>query len=92
LKAGSEEAISSDTESEFDEHSVAVGDNSNVSGSQDKIWSRPQHLFYSGGVHPFIGIEDTRGFTCEQGLFTDNCLFYIPHGYDLTMDAHDFLT
>jgi hypothetical protein len=54
LETDSDEAISSDSESEPHEDTVAA-DNNNVTGSQDKIWSRPQHAWNSGGVHPFIG-------------------------------------
>jgi hypothetical protein len=55
LETDYDEAISSDSESELDEDNVAAGDNNNVTGSRDNIWSRPQHPWNSGGAHPFIG-------------------------------------
>jgi hypothetical protein len=49
---------------------LVEGDNSDVSESQDKIWSRPQHPWNSGGVHYITGglrrFEDTRGIPCEH--------------------------
>jgi hypothetical protein len=53
LETDSDEGISSDSESEHDEDNVAAGDN-NVTESRHNIWSRPQHPWNSGGVHPFI--------------------------------------
>jgi hypothetical protein len=55
LETDSDKAISSDSESELDEDTVET-DNNNMSGSQANIWSRPQHPWNSGGVHPFIGV------------------------------------
>jgi hypothetical protein len=55
FESESNEAVSSDSESGLDEATVAVGDNSNVNRTQNKIWSRPQHPWNSGGVfHPVI--------------------------------------
>jgi hypothetical protein len=51
--------------SEFDEDTAAAGDNNNVTGSHNKIWSRPQHPWNSGGVYPFIG-----AFVAFSGLKT----------------------
>jgi hypothetical protein len=56
LETGSDEAVSSDGESELHEDTVAAGDNNNGTGSQDNIWSRLLHQWNSGGVHPFIGV------------------------------------
>jgi hypothetical protein len=55
LESDSDEAVSSDSESELDDDTVPAGDNINVSGSQDNIWLRPQHTCNSGGIHTFIG-------------------------------------
>jgi hypothetical protein len=57
LETDSEEEISSDSESHLDEHTVTAGDNSNVTGRQDNILSRPQHPWNSGGFHPFISFH-----------------------------------
>jgi hypothetical protein len=54
LETKSDEAISSDSENELEEDTVATGDN-NVTGSRGNIWSRLQHPWNSGGGHPFIG-------------------------------------
>jgi hypothetical protein len=56
LETGCDEAISSDSESELEEDTLAVSDNNNAIGSQDKIWSRPQHVLNSDGVHSFVGV------------------------------------
>jgi hypothetical protein len=53
LETGSNDAVSSGSESELVEDNVAADDNNNVTGSRDNIWSRPQHPWNSGGVHPF---------------------------------------
>jgi hypothetical protein len=44
LESDSDEAVSSDSESEADEATVAACDDSIVSRSIDKIWSKPQKL------------------------------------------------
>jgi hypothetical protein len=54
LETDSDEAVSSDSKSELDEDTVAAGANNNVTGSQDNIWSKPQHPWNSGGAHPFV--------------------------------------
>jgi hypothetical protein len=51
LESDSTKAILCDSGSE---DTLAVGSNSNKSGSQGKVWSR-QHTWNSGGVHPFTG-------------------------------------
>jgi hypothetical protein len=43
LENDSDEAISYGIECELHEDTLAEGDNNNVTGSRDKIWSRPQH-------------------------------------------------
>jgi hypothetical protein len=43
LKTDSDEATSSDSQSELDEDTVVVDDNGSVTGNQDKTWSRSQH-------------------------------------------------
>lgn len=49
-----DEISSSDSESEHDEDSVVIGDDSNVNKTQNDIWSK-QHPWYSGVVvHPVI--------------------------------------
>jgi hypothetical protein len=55
--------VSSYSESELDEDIVAVGDDSNVSGSSDKMSSLSQCLG-SGCVHPFI--EGLSGLKIQQ--------------------------
>jgi hypothetical protein len=55
LETDFDEAISPDRKSETDEDTVAVGNNNNVNRSQDKIWSRQQNPWNSGGVNLFIG-------------------------------------
>jgi hypothetical protein len=61
LESDSTKAILCDSESE---DTLAGSSNINKSGSQCKVWSRPQPTWNSGGVHPFIGgpqwSEDTR--------------------------------
>jgi hypothetical protein len=51
LETDSDEAISSDSESELEEDTMAAGDNNNVTQS----WSSSQHSWNSGEAHPFIG-------------------------------------
>jgi hypothetical protein len=56
LETDCDGAISSDIESGLDEDTVAVGDYNNVTGSQNKVCSKPQHAWNFNGVHPFIGV------------------------------------
>jgi hypothetical protein len=75
LETDSDEKISSDSESELHEDTVAAG---NVNGSQDNTLSKPQHPLNSGGVHPFIGTPSGLKIwrtPCEQGFDTDYRLF-----------------
>jgi hypothetical protein len=80
LETDSDEAISSDTESESDEDTVAEYNNNNVTGSQDNIWSKPQHLWNSGDVYTFTGALS--GFKIQEathmkkGLFIDYSIFF----------------
>jgi len=63
-----------------------MGCNNNMSGSKVHIWSRPQHPWNFGSVHPFTGgptDEYTRGASYELGLHT---LTYIWHDIKKTTE------
>jgi len=56
LESDSREAISSESGNGHDEDSATASCDSNASGSQVHVWSRPQHPWNSGGVHPFTKV------------------------------------
>jgi hypothetical protein len=76
----SDEAISSDNKCELDKETVAADGNFYVTGCQDKIWSRSQHTWNSGGFHPVIAalsrLKIQEAPPCEQGFFTNYRLFF----------------
>jgi hypothetical protein len=49
----------SDIEREVYEDTLALGDNGNMSGTQDDTWSEPQCPWNSGDIYPFT--EGPRG-------------------------------
>jgi hypothetical protein len=69
-----------------------MSDSNNVTVSQEKSWSKPQHPWNSGNVHSFIlalsGLKK-RGTSCEQGFFTNNHHFSLLHGHDPTVGSRD---
>jgi hypothetical protein len=63
---------------------VAADDNNNnVTGSQDNNWSKPQHSWNSGAIHPFTGalsglkIHDTNHANKDSSPITFFSLFFI---------------
>lgn len=93
LEGCCEEAVSSDIESDINEDTSVVGDNISVTGSQDEVWSRPQHVLNCDSVHPFTGIFN--GFKTQEAhhvnktFFSDYHLFSLLHVHDPTIGNRD---
>jgi hypothetical protein len=83
LETDSDEAVSSDSENEHNEDTMAAEGDNNVTRSRDNIWSKSQHPRNSDAVHPFIGafsglkIQEAPHVNKDSSPITFFCLFFM---------------